>query len=154
MIASYDLSRSSSFVVRSLVAIRWKLGRGLGWDGPDTGLGSRVATLRDRLPQDLRDAPSGPEFEAVPFAPLYLLEDEWAAEVANRTVHGVLHIGVVPEETGGFRARMAVLVKPNGVLGTGYMAAIKPFRYLLVYPAMLRELGRRWQERAGAPSAR
>ena len=33
---------------------------------------------------------------------------------------------------------MAVLVKPNGLLGTAYMAAIKPFRHLLVYPALMR----------------
>jgi uncharacterized protein DUF2867 len=34
---------------------------------------------------------------------------------------------------------MAVLVKPNGLLGTAYMAAIRPFRHLIVYPAMMRE---------------
>jgi hypothetical protein len=39
---------------------------------------------------------------------------------------------------------MAVLVKPNGLLGTGYMAAIRPFRHLLVYPAAMRQLGRTW----------
>jgi hypothetical protein len=37
-----------------------------------------------------------------------------------------------------------VLVKPNGLLGEAYMAAIKPFRYAIVYPTMLRELGRKW----------
>jgi hypothetical protein len=42
---------------------------------------------------------------------------------------------------------MAVLVKPNGLLGTGYMAAIAPFRYLIVYPPAMREIGRRWQAR-------
>ena len=52
---------------------------------------------------------------------------------------------------------MAVLVKPNGLLGSGYMAAIAPFRHLLVYPAMTRELGRAWREitgreRQGAPT--
>jgi hypothetical protein len=40
---------------------------------------------------------------------------------------------------------MAVLVKPNGAFGTVYMAFIKPFRYLGVYPALLRTIGRRWQ---------
>ena len=40
---------------------------------------------------------------------------------------------------------MAVLVKPNGLLGTLYMAAIRPFRYLIVYPALLRAIERRWQ---------
>ncbi|MDP9335863.1 MAG: DUF2867 domain-containing protein, partial [Actinomycetota bacterium] len=49
MIASLDPSRSSSCAVRALFAIRWKIGEVLGWDGPDTGVGSRVPTLRDRL---------------------------------------------------------------------------------------------------------
>ena len=43
---------------------------------------------------------------------------------------------------------MAVLVKPNGLFGAAYMAAIKPFRYLFVYPAMLREFELSWQARA------
>jgi hypothetical protein len=41
---------------------------------------------------------------------------------------------------------MAVLVKPNGLLGRAYMAAIGPFRHLAVYPAMLRDIGRAWRE--------
>jgi hypothetical protein len=151
--ASLDPSRSPSDAVRALFAIRWKIGELLGWEDPDAGLGSRVPTLRDRLPVDLRDAPSGPRFEALPFTPLYLLEDEWAAEIANRTMHGVMHLGWVPDQTGGYRGQMAVLVKPNGLLGSAYMAAIRPFRHLLVYPPAVREFGRRWRARAGEPAA-
>ncbi len=143
-----DPSDGSSRIVAALFAIRWKLGELLGWDDPGTGLGSRVPTLRDRLPSDLREGPSGPDFEALPFTPLYLTDDEFAAEIANRTMHGVMHLAWVPDETGGFRGQMAVLVKPNGLLGRGYMAAIGPFRHLLVYPRLLGEVGRRW--RAGA----
>jgi hypothetical protein len=138
-LAAADPSRGSSGAVRVLFAIRWKIGALLGWDAPDAGLGSRVPTLRDRLPADLRDAPSGPHFDALPFTPLYLLDDEFAAEIANRTMHGVMHLGLVPDRTGGYRAQMAVLVKPNGPLGTAYMAAIRPFRHLIVYPALLRK---------------
>ena len=141
-LAAADPSQSPSGAIRSLFTIRWKLGALLGWDGPDTGLGSRVPTLRDRLPADLRDGPSGPDFEALPFSSLYLTDDEFAAEIANRTMHGVMHIGRVRDETGGFRAHMAVLVKPNGLLGAGYMAAIRPFRQLIVYPAMMRGIER------------
>jgi len=141
-IASGDPSQSSSLAVRTLFAIRWKIGELLGWDGPDAGLGTRVPTLRDRLPPDLRDAPPGPNFDALPFTSVYLIENEWAAEIANRTMHGVMHIGRIPDETGCFRAQMAVLVKPNGLLGTAYMAAIRPFRHLVVYPPMLRAMGR------------
>jgi uncharacterized protein DUF2867 len=150
--ASLDPSQSSSSAVRTLFAIRWKVGELLGWDGPDAGLGARVPTLRDRLPADLRDAPSGPDFDALPFAPLYLLEDEWAAEIANRTMHGILHLGWVPDQAGAYRGQMAVLVKPNGLVGSAYMAAIAPFRHLLVYPPAIREFGRTWQAQAGDPA--
>ena len=66
MIASTNPSESSSFAVRALFAIRWKLGELFGWDDDDAGIGSRVPTLRGRLPADLRDGPPGPEFDALP----------------------------------------------------------------------------------------
>ncbi len=141
LMASLDPGRSSA-AVRTLFAVRWKLGELLGWDSSEAGLQSRVPTLRDRLPEDLRDGQPGPE--ALPFSSLYLTDDEWAAEIANRTVHGVLHVGWVPDDTGGYRGQMAILVKPNGLLGHAYMAAIAPFRHLIVYPLMLREIEREW----------
>jgi hypothetical protein len=140
--ARSDPSRNPSLPVRALFEIRWRIGKLLGWDGPDTGLASRVPTLRDRLPPDLRDGPPGPSFQALPFTPVYLTEDEFAAEVANATMHGVMHIGRIRLLSGGFSVQMAVLVKPNGARGKAYMAAIKPFRRLLVYPAMLRGIER------------
>ena len=69
--------------------------------------------------------------------------------MANRTIHGVMHMGWVPDGGGGYRGQMAVLVKPNGLFGNAYMAAIRPFRHLIVYPAMLKYLGREWRERTG-----
>ena len=143
---SLDPAQSSSTAVRALFAIRWKVGGLLGWDDEDTGLGSRVPTLRDRLPADLRDGPTGPEPDALPFTPLYLTDDEFAAEIANDTMHGVLHLGWVADGAGGHRGQMAVLVKPNGRLGTAYMAAIAPFRHLIVYPRVMREFGRAWEQ--------
>ena len=145
LMASSDPSKRSSGAVRVLFAIRWKIGELLGWDGPDGGHGPQRPTLRDRLPADLRDGPSGPDFGALPFTPLYLTGDEWAAEIINRTVHGVLHIGWVPDRAGGYRGQMAVYVKRNGLLGTGYMTLITPFRYLIVYPPLLRAIGQAWR---------
>jgi hypothetical protein len=142
--AAGDPAESGSAAVRALFALRWKLGELFGWDRDDTGIGSRVPTLRDRLPADLIEAGTGPQFDELPFRPLYLLEDEWAAEIANRTMHGVLHLGWVPDASGGYRGQMAVLVKRNGAFGKAYMAAIRPFRHLLVYPQMLGDIERRW----------
>ena len=146
-VTAFDPSRSASSAVRGLFALRWKIGALLGWDDAGSGLCTRVPTLRDRLPADLRDTAPAPELEALPFTPLYLTDDEYAAEIANRTMHGVLHLGWVQDETGGYRGEMAVYVKPNGLLGNAYMAAIAPFRHLLVDPPMLREIGRAWGTR-------
>ena len=148
LLASGDPSRGSSRAARTLWAIRWKVGDLLGWDGSKTGAGSQRPTIRDRLPADLRDAPSGPDFDALPFRPLYLLDDEWAAEASNRTMHGIMHIGWVADGAGRCRGQMAVYVKPNGLLGRGYMAAIRPFRHLIVYPAMMQQIARAWQDDA------
>ena len=152
MIAASDIERSSPAVVRMLFAIRWKLGALLGWDDPGDGLDARVPSLRDRLPADLRAATAGPSFDTLPFSSLYLLDDEWAAEIANKTMHGVLHVGRVPDTAGGFRATMAVYVKTNGLFGEAYMAAIRPFRRLIVYPLMLRGGARAWQELTRGPA--
>jgi hypothetical protein len=145
------------FVVRALFAIRWKLGKVFDWDKPGSGIGKRVHSLRERLPADLLEAPRGPDVRAVPgrvelegppvFSSVYQTHYEWAAEMSNKTVHSVMHIGWVSDDSGGggYHAQMAVLVKPNGRFGKAYMAAIKPFRYALVYPLLLKSIRRRWR---------
>ncbi|HLR95792.1 MAG TPA: DUF2867 domain-containing protein [Jiangellaceae bacterium] len=135
--------------VRLVWAARWKLGEWLGWDHEDAGLGTRVDSLRERLPEDLRNGPRGPELDEVPFSPLYRVDNEYAAEIANRTMHGVLHLGWVQDGQGGYHGQMAVLVKPNARFGRLYMAAIKPFRYALVYPALMRHYEQMWREATG-----
>ena len=147
LFASGDTAESPSRASRALWAIRWKLGEIFGWDEVKEGdLPGEWRMLRDRLPDDLRNGPTGPDFGTLPFEPVYLLDDEWAAELANKTVHGVLHLGWVPDGKGGYRGQMSVYVKPNGLLGRAYLAAIQPFRHLVVYPPMMRQLGRRWRE--------
>src|SRR3954469_24990806 len=60
LMASFDAEQSSSRAVRALFAVRWKIGGLLRLDRARTGLGSRVPSLRERLPADLRDGPAGP----------------------------------------------------------------------------------------------
>lgn len=151
LITSVNTDESSSAVVRFLFAARWKIGGWLGWDDPDTGLGTRVPSLHDRLPAALLDTVDPSRFAALPFTPLYELPDEFAAEIANQTMHGILHVGAVPVGDDEVVVRLTVLVKTNGLFGEAYMALIKPFRYLLVYPALFREMENRW---AGAANDR
>jgi hypothetical protein len=145
VLTSFDPGRRLPAAARTLLNIRLKLGALFGWDRSEDGVGARVATLRDRLAADLRDGPAGPDGGAGPFTSLYMTENEWAAEAANRTMHGVLHLGWVADDAVGFRAQLAVLVKPNGLLGELYMAAIRPFRHLVVYPAIMREIDETWR---------
>jgi hypothetical protein len=144
--AAADPAQTLPSAARALWSLRWKLGDLFGLDQPGSGLGSRVTTLRERLPDDLRAA-AGPEFATLPLTSLYLTDDEFAAEIANQTMHGVMHLGWVTDERGSYRGQMAVYVRPNGLFGNAYMAAIKPFRYLVVYPQMFQAMERRWQER-------
>ncbi|MFC0624281.1 DUF2867 domain-containing protein [Kribbella deserti] len=147
LFAGGDTSDNPSRLARMLFALRWKLGEIFGWD--KAGRGS-APILRDRLPVDLREGAVGPEFDRLPFTPVFLTGNELAAEMANRTVRGILHLTWVPDEAGGYRGQMAVLVKPNGLFGKAYMAAISLLRHLIVYPPLLRGIAREWQEATAA----
>jgi len=146
MVSSFGEARQRLSLVGLLFAVREALGRAFGWD--DAADDPARPTLRDRLPADLRHSPSTVT-PAMGFTPLYQVDDEWAAELINKTVHGVIHLGWVPDQSGGYRGQMAILVKPNGLLGRAYMTAITPFRYLIVYPRMLKGVGRKWLSYSG-----
>ncbi|EME99149.1 DUF2867 domain-containing protein [Streptomyces mobaraensis NBRC 13819 = DSM 40847] len=139
--------RNQPALARLLFAARWRLGALLGWDAPSESVGSRVASLRDRLPADLRDAPRGWDDDAMPLKAVYELRDESARELANKTVHTIMHLGWVPGGAGDHELRMTVLVKANGRFGRLYMALIAPFRYLVIYPAMTRRWEQAWRDR-------
>jgi hypothetical protein len=46
-----------------------------------------------------------------------------------------------------------VPIMPNGPLGAFYMAAIRPFRHMIVYPAMLRQIERDWRGQGASEGA-
>ena len=138
---------------RLLFGLRERLGEWFGWDdGPALPIpGCTERSLHERLPPDL--PPLGPaQHSAVPFVPVFRTEFEHAAEISNATVHAVLHLAWAQREDGMYGGQLGVLVKPRGWLGHLYMAAIAPFRYLVVYPAMMRHFGRLWRAHAGQPA--
>ena len=61
---------------------------------------------------------------------------------------GQPHLGWVDKGHGDHQGQMAVLVKPRGRFGTVYMDLIKPFRYWIVYPALMRQVERAWDNRS------
>jgi hypothetical protein len=141
--------RAANPIVRSLFALRARLGRLFGWDSarpthPETSSIDRLSsdiTCRSALPPG---APDGP------FRVLYVLERESLAEVRNATVHAFL-ASVLTETPVGYRLYWAVYVRPVSRLTPLYMALIEPFRRYIVYPAIFRRIRRAWEERYTRP---
>lgn len=158
LMAASDPANADSLPTRLLWRLRDRLG---SWfdlgriSAPDEIVGEDKLPIPDRsetslagrLPADLRGTAADVDFGSLPFVPLYRTDVEFAAELSNRTVHGVMHLAWVAQGGARYQAQMAVYVKPRGPFGKGYMALIKPFRYWIVYPALTRQTERMWNSR-------
>ena len=108
------------------------------------------------LAQGLTNASLARRSLVVPGAPdgifrtLYQLDRESLSEVRNATVHAFLAQALVPHDD-GYRLYWAVYVKPVSRWTRLYMAAIDPFRRLVVYPSLLRRIAAAWNDRQAAP---
>jgi hypothetical protein len=161
LMASGDPAHATSLPTRVLWRVRDRLGSWFDLGRISTPIdsgrddragklpipGTNETSLTDRLPDDLRNTAGDLHFARLPFAPLYRTDVEFAAELSNRTVHGVMHLAWVDRGDGRCQGQMAVYVKPRGPLGKGYMALIKPFRHWVVYPALMRQVERAWNAR-------
>jgi hypothetical protein len=157
-----DPAHAESLPTRLLWDVRDRLGSlfglgristAVGGGGDDTAgklpiPGTNETSLAGRLPEDLRNTAADLEFASLPFVPLYRTEIEFAAELSNRTVHGVMHLAWVDRGEGRHQGQMAVYVKPRGPFGKAYMALIKPFRHWIVYPALMRQIEKTWNDGA------
>ena len=154
LLADFDPAASPSALSRFLFAVRFRLGEFFGWDEVKERPipGCSETSLRARLPARLRDsapAMSGSLKDAAGgFQPLYRTDKEWAAEISNATVHGVAQLTWVEQRAGRYRAHLAVYVKPRGRRGQLYLTFIDPFRHLIVYPALMRQIGQAWDSRS------
>jgi Protein of unknown function (DUF2867) len=152
VIATLDPANGPSRATRELFRIRYRLGGWFGWDDAAARTlpipGASETSLSARLPSDLRDSASEVDLRATSFTPLYRTDVEFAAELVNQTVHAVMHLAWVAEHDGRYRGQMRVYVKPRGRFGAGYMAAIRPFRHYVVYPALMRQIEHAWDTRA------
>jgi hypothetical protein len=161
LMVSFDGANADSLPTRVLWRVRDRLGSWFGLGrisapidrGRDDAAGklpipgTDETSLIDRLPDDLRNTAADPNFAWTPLVSLYRTDVEFAAELSNRTVHSVMHLAWVDQGQGRYQGQMAVYVKPRGPLGKGYMALIKPFRYWVVYPALMRQIERAWNRR-------
>jgi Protein of unknown function (DUF2867) len=153
VMSAIDPTDSPSAAARALFRLRFRLGALFGWDDAarKRPIPEREETsLCTRLPDDLRGTATAMRRPAGRFVPIYRTEDEWAAEISNDTVHAIMHLAWVEDGEGWHRPQMAVYVRPRGTLGELYMALIGPFRHWIVYPALMRQIGRAWDARRAA----
>ncbi len=158
--------RATAWVSDQLFTIRYKLGELLGWDDDVNTLaipGCAETSLRERLSveeelelahweqahhtEDSMDDQSSASSMDLAFKPILRSETEFASELSNNTVHAVMHLGWVQQGPNSYRGQLRVYVKHRGRLGKPYMTAIAPFRHYLVYPVMMKRIGRAWQDR-------
>lgn len=136
----------------ALFALRGVLGRILALDDDD---GTRAIPGRDetRIRARLDDADRARDRGVLPpryagaFETVYGFADEALFEIANRTVHALLHLSWVPSPDGHRRVVLAVYVRARGAGGRAYLALIRPFRHAVVYPAWITHVVRTWQVR-------
>lgn len=132
----------------ALFKLRFFLGRVFGWEieaksqdkFPEGSIRARYAEQEGLTRLDM----SYPSFGD--FVPVYDLREEMLSEIENETVLAAAHFGRVEKADGKFGVQMTIYVKPKGWFGHIYMAFIKPFRLMIVYPAMLAMIGRQWKK--------
>lgn len=143
--------RSGNPAVRALFWLRARLGDLFGWDRePRQPPASRIV---ERLEPAIREASSvEPGTPQGAFRVVYVLPREALSEIRNATVHAFSLFALI-EQPGGHRFYWAIYVEPVGRITRWYMRLIDPFRRLVVYPAMLRQIRAAWSSLPTRPSA-
>jgi len=135
-------------VVRALLAIRFFVGRRLGWDHEPDATGRETFATRLTTADLAKSlAPAGAR-EGL-FRIVYRFENEQLLEVMNRTAHAAA-LSALVETADAYRFYFGVYVRRVGRLTPVYMAVIDPFRKLIVYPSLLRSVRATWDRTVGA----
>ena len=137
-------------VVQGLFRLRGRMGALFGWDRQHPAW--TAESYADRLsPSDRAQSLAAPGTPDGNFRLLYRFEDEQLSELRNATVHAFVSLSIRPTP-GGYLAYVGVFVLPVHRLTRLYMGTIAPFRRLVVYPAVIRNVQRAWTERYGGES--
>jgi len=133
--------------VKGLFRLRGRIGALLGWDRqrPAWDAESYVHRLSAADRARSVDPPGIPDGR---LSLVYRFGNEQLSERRNATVHAFSSLSIQPMP-GGYLAYLAIYVRPVHRLTGLYMRAIAPFRRLIVYPAIIRNVQRAWTERYG-----
>jgi Protein of unknown function (DUF2867) len=139
-----DRRPPTNAAVRALFALRWWLGRNLGWD--DERHDPAGASYLHRLTEaDRFQSQVPPGTRDGPFRVLYVLDDESLSEIRNATVHGFMALALTQRDR-GYIVYMGVYVEAVSRFTKLYMSLIDPFRRFVVYPALGRLVQQAWRQ--------
>jgi len=134
-------------LVRALLNIRLFVGRRLGWDREPAATAWETFTTRLTTSDRSRSlAPAG-TCEGL-FRVVYRFENEQLLELINRTAHAAA-LSALVETANGYRFYFGVYVRSVSRFTPIYMALIGPFRRLIVYPSLLRNVRAKWNKAFG-----
>jgi hypothetical protein len=137
-------------LVQGLFQLRNRIGALFGWDHHRPAW--EAESYANRLsPADRAASLAAPGTSDGPFSLLYRFEDEQLSELRNATVHAFASLSITATP-GGYLAYLGVFVQPVHRFTKLYMMAIAPFRRLVVYPAIIRQMTSAWVERYGGES--
>jgi hypothetical protein len=83
------------------------------------------------------------------FRVVYRFKNEQLLEIINRTAHAAA-LSALVETAGAYRFYFGVYVRNVGRFTPVYMAMIDPFRKLLVYPSLMRNVCETWKQTFGS----
>jgi len=134
-------------VVRALLNLRLFVGRLLGWDRePSTTAWETFTTRLTTADRSKSLAPAGTP-EGL-FRVVYRFENEQLLELINRTAHAAA-LSALIETAHDYRFYFGVYVRSVGRFTPVYMTLIDPFRKLVVYPSLLRNVRATWNQTFG-----
>ena len=134
-------------LVRALLNLRLFVGRLLGWDRePSTTAWETFTTRLTTADRSKSLAPAGTP-EGL-FRVVYRFENEQLLELVNRTAHAAA-LSALIETAHDYRFYFGVYVRSVGRFTPVYMTLIDPFRKLVVYPSLLRNVRATWNQSFG-----
>ncbi len=131
-----------------LSRVRVVVGRVMGWDDhpnsrPIPGCAEHLVAERLDATDRARNRFTVDEPSPLPVAklrPVYRFDDEALYEVSNDTVHALMHVSCALDAS----PELAVYIKSRGSFTRLYLAAIWPARRMIIYPALMSHVERRW----------
>jgi len=137
---------------RALLNSRLLIGRLLGWDREPASTAWETFATRMTAADHSRSFATAGVREGH-FRVVYRFENEELLELFNRTAHAAA-LSALVETANAYRFYFAVYVRSVSRFTPIYMALIDPFRKLVVYPSLLRNIRARWNQACGTATAK